>query len=451
MTREGRVSERSAALVVRAAVRHSDPVSTSPAREPLADPAPRGQRWTEEVADKRPHARPAETWSARLLLGVTAMEATEAFHRTHQWHPESHFDLVRAAAGERSQPMVLAVEKSGQPCSIVVAQVVDAVVPWRVGYGTLGSSRARVLEVLRGGLLGDQSAASLEFVCDRLRASMRELGVDAIVVRHVIEGSAAHRVFVQRPGWFCRDRLGVVSANGRLTVPRVFAEFLAAQPKRERDDNRRYEKRIRREFGESVRVERLAGPADVERFTNVVESIARKTWQRGFGAGFRATPQERARWALAAERGFLRVDVLWLGDEPVAFCTGFAVGSTLWLEHIGYDPEYRRLRPGIFLVHRIVERLAGEGRLRAIDFGIGDAEYKRRLCDTWCTEITVWVFAPTVRGLWLNGVRSVTNGLYRLGYRVLERCGLLEPLKRRWRRALEPRKPDEFDESPAAG
>jgi hypothetical protein len=374
------------------------------------------------------------------------MAVTEAFHRAHQWHPESHFDLLRAAAdGDRAVPLLLAVARSGQSCTLVVAQIVDAVVPWRVGYGTLGSSRARVLEVLRGGILGDQSAACLGFVCDRLRSAMRELRVDAIVVRHVVEGSAAHHAFSQRPGWFCRDRLGVASPNGRMTVPPTFADFLAAQSKRERDDNRRYEKRIRREFGDGVRVERLLRVADVERFAAVVESIARKTWQRGFGAGFRDSAPERARWSLAAELGFLHVHVLWLGDEPVAFCTGFAVGSTLWLEHIGYDPEYRRLRPGLFLVHRVVERMAAEGRVRAIDFGIGDADYKRRLCDTWSTEVTVWVFAPTVRGLWLNGVRSLTNALYRLGYRLLDRCGLLEPLKRRWRRALEPREPDGSD------
>lgn len=379
-------------------------------------------------------------FAATVAAGADALLPFEDFHRSHQWHPESHLDLLRAqqARGHAATPLLLMVARDGVPCTLVVGQVVDTVVPWRVGYGTLGSSRARVLEILRGGILGEQSAASLEFACDQLRAILREQRIDAIAVRHAAQGSPAHAVFARRPAWLCRDRLATVTQNWQMTVPVDFAAFLAAQPKREREDNRRYERRIRQQFGETVRFERLEDPAEVDRFAAAVESIACKTYQRGLGAGFQDTVHERARWRTAAENGFLHVQVLWLGEQPVAFSVGFEVGTTLWLEHLGFDPEHRRLRPGFFQLLRVVEDLAAERRLLAIDFGIGDADYKRRLCDRQRNEVTVWVFAPTVKGLWLNGVRASTHGLFLLGRWTLDRVGLLDWLKRRWRRALQP-------------
>lgn len=379
--------------------------------------------------------------SAVLATGAEALDRFAEFHRQHQWHPESHHDLLRAAIaqGHAALPLHLMVFDGDRACTLVVAQIVDAVVSWRVGYGSLGSSRARVIEVLRGGILGEQSPACLEFACDQLRGAMRSLGVDAISVRHVAAESIVHQVFARRPPWACRDRLAVVTRNWQLTVPKSFAEFTRRQSRRERDDNRRYERRIEREFGAAVRIERVEQIGDVDRVVAVVERIARRTYQRGLGAGFRDSEAERARWRAAAAGGFLHAYVLWLGDEPVAFCSGFRIGGTLWLEHLGYDPAHRRLRPGFFLLLRIVESLADAGCVCAIDFGIGDADYKRRLCDRYRDEASVWVFAPTLRGLWLNGVRGTTNALYGAGHWLLARIGLLDWMRSRWRRALQPK------------
>ncbi len=383
--------------------------------------------------------------SGRLLRGAAEVDEVDGLHRRHQWHAESHADLLRASllAGRAAVPVRLVVERDGVPVLLVVAQVVETVVPWRVGYGTLGSSRARVLEILRGGLLGLDSREIVDFACDRLRAAMRELRVDAIAVRHVAEGSFAHHAFARRPGWLCRDRLAVTTQNWQMTVPADYAAFLQAQPRREREDNRRYERRIRQQFGDRVEVDRVVCAEDVERVAAAVESIARKTYQRGLGAGFHDTAEERARWRAGVEGGFLVVHVLRFGGEPVAFATGFEVGGTLWLEHLGYDPAHRRLRPGFFLLLRLIEEVAAGGVVRTIDFGIGDADYKRRLCDARRVEVSVWVFAPTLRGLWLNAVRASSHALYRLGHAVLERLGLLQWLKQRWRRALQ--SPDDAD------
>ncbi|MBL9079341.1 MAG: GNAT family N-acetyltransferase [Planctomycetes bacterium] len=399
-------------------------------------------------ANAAPAACAPPQFTAAIVDDVAAFERFEEFHRAHHAHPESHFDLLRAALrhGRQAQPFCVQVARNGEPCLLMVGQMVRGRLRWRLGYRTLHASNARTVEVLQGGWLGDLTPPALAFLYDFLCDFLRRGGADAIHLRHVPATSEVHAVFGPRPSWLWRDRSPSSHTNWRLQLPTCFAAWQAAQSKREREDTKRYDKRIRKEYGGAVRVEVLETAADIDRVAEVVESIARKTYQRGLGAGFRDAPETRARWAAGAADGALDVRVLWFGDQPVAFCTGFVFGGTLWLEHLGYDPAFRRFRPGMFLLLRLIEELTPRADVQAIDFGIGDADYKRRLCDQSRVDVSRYVFAPTLRGLWLNTLRGTANGLSRCAEACLARIGLLEWLKSRWRRALQPREAGRDDE-----
>ncbi|MBL8729240.1 MAG: GNAT family N-acetyltransferase [Planctomycetes bacterium] len=386
-------------------------------------------------------AAPAPVYGIEIVDSTAAIDRFEDFHREHHAHPESHFDLVRAAMqnGRTALPFFVMVSRDGAPCLLLVAQVARGRLPWRLGYRTIHSSRACTIEVLQGGWLGDCSPPCLEFLCDQLYEVLRRGGADAIHLRHVPAGSDVHRIFARRPPWPWRDRVPAKSRNWKLSLPASYAAWLQAQPKREREDNKRYDKRIRKEFGARVRVELIDAGSDVDRAAALLEGIARKTYQRGIGAGFRDSADARSRWRAAALQDALDVRVLWLDDQPVAFTVGFLFDGTLWLEHLGYDPALRRFRPGMFLLHRTIEELASRGNVHTIDFGIGDADYKRRVCDRSREDVSIYLFAPTLRGLWLSSMRSAANLIGRAGVACLHRLGLLPWFKSRWRRALQPR------------
>jgi hypothetical protein len=318
--------------------------------------------------------------------------------------------------------------------------------PWRLGYRTIHASRACTIEVLQGGWLGDRSRPCLEFLCDYLHDYLRRGGADAVHLRHVPAGSEHHRLFARKPLWPWRDQMPQKSRNWQMALPASYEQWQRERPKREREDTKRYGKRIRKEFGDLVRIDLLDGLADVDRAGSIVEGIARKTYQRGIGAGFRDSIDARSRWRAAAAQDALDVRILWLGDQPVAFAVGFLFDGTLWLEHLGYDPAYRRCRPGMFLLEGLIEELVGRGNVHTIDFGIGDADYKRRLCDRSREDVSVYMFAPTLRGLWLNSMRSLANGIDSIGEALLKRLGLLPWFKSRWRRALQPKESDSAEQ-----
>lgn len=76
--------------------------------------------------------------------------------------------------------------------------------------------------------------------------------------------------------------------------------------------------------------------------------------------------------------GWLRLDFLDIGGTAVAATFGFQLERTFYLYNSAYEPEARRLSPGLVLVSEVVKRAIDEGRER-VDFLRGPERYKYQL------------------------------------------------------------------------
>ena len=129
--------------------------------------------------------------------------------------------------------------------------------------------------------------------------------------------------------------------------------------------------------------------------------------------------------------------MLSIAGAPVAFWYGLAYAGTFFIGTPGYDPEYGELRVGLYLQMRMMEDLCADPTVHAVDYGFGDAQYKRSFGDTAWEEADVLLFAPTFRAARINAIRtSVVLGT-RLAKRALgpERVGQLKRRARRQRAA----------------
>jgi CelD/BcsL family acetyltransferase involved in cellulose biosynthesis len=87
---------------------------------------------------------------------------------------------------------------------------------------------------------------------------------------------------------------------------------------------------------------------------------------------------------------------------------------------------------------RMVDELAKEG-VRKLDFGLGDAHYKRRFGDSTWREASFRVFAPTLKGVFLRsstGVSSLFDGATK---KLLSKIALSDRVKTEWRKRLPKR------------
>jgi CelD/BcsL family acetyltransferase involved in cellulose biosynthesis len=102
----------------------------------------------------------------------------------------------------------------------------------------------------------------------------------------------------------------------------------------------------------------------------------------------------------------------------------------------GYDPALAQLRVGTFVLMKLIEDLCADETVGTVDYGFGDAEYKRRFGTRSWQEEDVFVYATTARGIRINLVRTALLDAAGVAHRVLQRSDAFGCIEREWRRRL---------------
>ena len=167
--------------------------------------------------------------------------------------------------------------------------------------------------------------------------------------------------------------------------------------------------------------------------------ISKKTYQRSLGVGFIDGPMMRQRLHFEALKGWLRVYVLYVADQPCAFWLGVLYQKTFYGGCTGYDPSYAKYSPGMFLFTRVIKAFCspnGNDNVREVDWGFGDAQYKSFLSNREWQESSIYLFSSTLRGMRLRFLKASVTLPDRLARRVLIQTGLLTKAKKGWRDRL---------------
>ena len=134
------------------------------------------------------------------------------------------------------------------------------------------------------------------------------------------------------------------------------------------------------------------------------------------------------------DRGWFRGYVLYLRDTPAAFWHGNAYRGVFGAGATAFDPAFGDDRPGTYLLMRLVEDLAADPSVHTLDFGFGDAEYKRHFGDeSWLEED---VARPASRPAARAELRPDHDaGRDQAAREAAERAGALNAPRRRRRRS----------------
>jgi len=127
--------------------------------------------------------------------------------------------------------------------------------------------------------------------------------------------------------------------------------------------------------------------------------------------------------------------LLTLNEEPAAFWVGTVYQGSFTSDYLSFDPKFSDYSPGIFLLGEAIEDLCRSGVAR-LNFGAGEGRYKERFSNCHSTEASVYIFAPGLKGIALNGVRTAVGSIESLAKKALERSRLLPTVKRLWRSKL---------------
>jgi hypothetical protein len=380
--------------------------------------------------------------STKVVRSLEGLKEIAEAWRSWQRHPNSDLNFCLTIIRSRQEilrPHVIVVYKDEIPQAMLVGRLEEKKVAIQVGYRTLFRVPARVLTFIYEGLLGNPSPEDCELIVREVVKSLREGEADAALIANLKVDSPLYRFAKIVPRVFVRDLFPFPRAHWTLTVPGSVEELYDGMSMHRRSEIRRKSKRFLAESKGNVEVRCFRGTDDLDRVIRDVEHVACKTYQRGLGVGFVTSAEMRERLRLTAMMGRLRAYVLYIAAAPAAFWIGSMYDEIFHGDYVGYDPAYRKYSPGMFLTLRVIEgfcRPTSQDKVRQIDFGFGDAEYKVALGNFHWDEASVNIFAPTPKGILINVLRSaamIVDRLLRLG---LERIKLIPRTKRAWRTGL---------------
>lgn len=357
-------------------------------------------------------------------------------------HRDSDIDfylMIVQSYPEVVRPHVIALYRNGKPDAILVGRLERKQLTFGLGYISVFRPWCRCLTFVYAPIRGNASPANVNLLTQEILGCLKQDEADIAKLELVPVDSPLYHLALTVPGMLSRDNLTVPQGHDIMIIPDTIAEVYRRMSHGRRHETRRLVRKLQGHPAGTPRIACYRDTSDLDRLFRDAEEIARKTYQRGLGAGFADTPKARVRLGLAAQKGWLRGYVLYLGDRPCAFWIGMLYGEAFVGEYTGYDPEFRQASPGLVLLMHVIERLCtrADGHIvKEFEFGPGHAEYKAVLSSKYWLEAVVYIFSPTAKGLLLKVMHTITEVVNASARRILISTRLFLRLKRAWRDRL---------------
>ena len=390
-------------------------------------------------------AAPSDGMQIRVARDFAEVESLREAWSKWPGHRDSEIDfylMIVRSYPEVLRPHVIALYRNGQPEAILIGRLEEKKLAFKVGYLTLFRPKARCLDFVYDGLRGNASPENTEILVREVTNCLRSGEADLALLEFVPIDSVLYRYSKTLPGFLSRDTSPSRTGHESLKLPPSIDELYKRMSSKRRSEIRRKAKKFVAQATAGINIVCYRQPEQLDRIFQDVEEIAKKTYLRGLGTGFEDNALVRARLELCARKGWLRAYVLYVGDRPCAYWIGMMCGETFYGEYVGYDPEYRLLSPGMYVMLNVIETFCNGtsgDTVREVDFGFGNAEYKSALCNSSSVESSVFMFAPTFKGLRLNFTRTAARMVDNAGRKTVAHANWLQKIKKTWRGRLAKR------------
>ncbi len=332
-------------------------------------------------------------------------------------------------------PFAIVVYRGDEPVSALIGRIESRELRTSIGYRVVYAPTVRVLQIVDGGIAAADDAAIPPLVTALGEALARGDAEAAALPPLPVEAALFAR-FSALGGPLERQRFVPTWTRRRLVLPESFDAFLASRSWETRRGIKKTANRLRAKFGDEMHVEVLREPARLDRLVHDLDRVASLTYHRAVGAGFADTPEHRELARIGLEHGRTRAYVLYHGEQPVAYWLASVYRGTMYLQTTGFDDAYAHDRVGIFLLMRLFEDACADPAVDVIDFGPGDADYKRLYSNDGVPERNLFVFAPTARARRINLTRTAILGVGLGARRALDAVNATDRLKALWRKRL---------------
>jgi CelD/BcsL family acetyltransferase involved in cellulose biosynthesis len=280
-------------------------------------------------------------------------------------------------------------------------------------------------------------AAELSTHFTRLEGSFDESGalVAPVLDRYRAAAIPSHPI-IRKPAWLkmTRGYLRYVPAAAVcyfIEPAKSFEEYLQQMRHKHRHELLRKRTRVAEHNGGEIDLRTYRSLPEARAFYALATAVSRKTYQhRLLDVGLPETAAFQAELLTRAEGDTMRGYLLFHHDTPIAYGYCTVRGDCLRFQHIGYDPAYRNWSVGNVLIAEALRCAIGENRFAIVDFGSGEAQYKRVFATGSRRCATVFFFRPTLGRLLIVAAHRACTAVSDVSTTAADRLGIREGLKR---------------------
>lgn len=197
-----------------------------------------------------------------------------------------------------------------------------------------------------------------------------------------------------------------------------FEEYLGTMSGKARYNLRRQVRELGKTLGGAPELIQVDSVGQIGEFAEQVARISARSWQhRVLGPTAADTDRSLSAFRDLARRGILRSFLLRCGPEPCAFVVGYQFDGVYYYAQVGYNETLGHLSPGTSLLYLLLEALFRKNTPWALNFGIGDAVYKRRFANRQISDASVFLLR---RGLG-NRLRWSSHRAFQAGVNLTKR------------------------------
>jgi CelD/BcsL family acetyltransferase involved in cellulose biosynthesis len=331
------------------------------------------------------------------------------------------------------RPHVVVLERDGEPDAMFVARIELLRLASRLGYRAIYAPQVRSITIVYGVILGDVDDDAFRKLLASVRASLANGEADVAIFRYLPIDGPFHRIASTDPPLLSRQHVRNSEVHWELELPGSVDDILRLTSSKTRQKLKHYARKLERTYEGRLAIRRYTEPDEIDEFFHNVEAIAPKTYQHALGVAFGDTAAHRERTSCCLERGWFRGYVLSIDGRPCAFEHGELYRGRFRAGRPGYDPAFSHLRIGTYLLLHILDDLCRDKEAALADYGIGDAEFKRRFGSRSWLEGNVVIYAPTFRGARINLARTALQTGVGALERIIGHGEFARSIKRRLR------------------
>jgi len=381
----------------------------------------------------------AEKYEIKVLRSLEELEHIRETWEELNYHPNADIDHFRAIVEIRNEierPHIIVLYINGIPKLLIVGRIEDIKIPIKFGYRTLLNPRLRSLTIIYGGILGDASLMNCKIILKELKNTLKKREAEIVTFSNLDIKSDLFKVSAELTSFYYRDNFPAPSIHWQLLLPESYDKYISSLPANIRSNVKRRAKKIQNDLGDKIEIKLYSTEEDFEKFIKDLEIIASKTYQRGLGAGFVDNNENRIRFKLFIKQHCLHIYILYIDGSPEAFWYGIEYKNIFFGEATAYNSKYHNYSLGIYLLMRGIDILCQNKQIEKIDFGFGDAVYKRDYANLNWEEASVIIFNSSIKCITINIIRSLILIASHTAKKILQDTNLLIKVKKIWRKKI---------------